>query len=185
MSHCALLPSFPFQKVPQLIWVSVLLLVCVLTIVLYGTYRCRAAEFQDPLTHSVIERPPWNRFLDGWGVLHFWFFALLTFHFPTCWVQIWVAGILWEVVESLFKERPFYLTQCNTPTESKNWWYGRWEDIVMNTFGMLCGLWLAQYRAPGKVIFPGAFVVIVAGYYALQQSRKKMKKTIPRVNEQQ
>jgi hypothetical protein len=173
ISSCAWTPSFPFEKNVQLWWVSGILVLCVMSIVLYGTYRCRASEFQDPLTQSLIDRPPWNRFLDGWGVLHFWFFALLTFHFPTCWVQILVAGILWEVIEMMFKERHYYLAKCNSATESKNWWYGRWEDIVMNSLGMLCGLWLAQYRAPGKIIFPGAFVLILIGYYALQQSRKK------------
>lgn len=43
----------------------------------------------------------------------------------------------------------------------------------MNSLGMLCGLWLAHFQAPGKIIFPGGLVTILGGFFALQQYRKK------------
>jgi len=173
-SSCTLLPqAFP-MRMSQLWLVTAVLLACVFSIVAYGTFRCRQNEFHDPLTQSVIEGEPWNRYLDGWGVLHFWFFALVTFYFPSCWPYILVAGVLWECVELMFKERPFYLAKCTAHNETKkNWWYGRWEDIVMNSLGMLCGLWLVHFQAPGKIIFPSGFVAILGGFVALQQIRKK------------
>jgi hypothetical protein len=168
---CTFLPVAPSRGI-QLVYITVALLACMLAIMAYGTFRCRSAAFEDPMTESLIEGEPWNRFLDGWGILHFWFFAVLAFYFPGCWLELVIAGIVWEGMEMMFKERPFYLAECTASTK-KNWWYGRWEDIVMNTLGLLCGLWVAHFQLPGQVIFSSALVAILGGFFALQQHRRK------------
>lgn len=63
------------------------------------------------------------------------------FNFPQFWYLIVIIGIVWEIIESSMKDRPFYLMDCNVELSDSNqgWWYGRWQDIVMNSFGMILG----------------------------------------------
>ncbi len=65
-----------------------------------------------------------------------------------CLLFIWVGGIIWEIVESIFKDHPFYISKCNYTfdTDKGSWWYGRWQDIVMNSAGMLCGYYIRKGR---------------------------------------
>lgn len=157
----------------MLIIVVLYLILCVLAIMAYGTYRCRTDGFEDPLTQSVVDREPWNRYIDGWGILHFWFFAMLAYNFPSHWCLILLAGVLWEYIEMQFKEKPFYLAKCNVASaEKKNWWYGRWEDLVMNSLGMLFGLWL-RARNVTALFFPTALVGIISSHYVLLKIRTR------------
>lgn len=152
-----------------------LLLLCVFSIVAYGTYRCRVPSFEDPLTRSIAgDDSPLNQFIDGWGMLHFWFFAMLAYMFPSCWIELTIAGIIWEIMETIFKERPFYLTECDAKIKEnkEGWWYGRWQDIPMNTLGIGFGLLMAKYKAP-FTLFPTGFVVIISGHFVLQQTATK------------
>ncbi len=125
---------------------------CVLVIVLYGTYRCHHAAYVDPLTRAHAP-PPWDKFLDGWGISHFLFYAALAFLYPAPQhlVFIWLLGVLWECAETVVKDHPFYLASCDarrgggpTTANGEGWWYGRWQDIVMNSLGMLAGWGAAQ-----------------------------------------
>lgn len=122
-------------------------LICIgmlLVIVAYGTFRCKSPNFHDPLTGSLVP-PPWDRFLDGWGISHFMFYGILAFMFPSWPHLICIAciGIAWEVIESIFHDHPFYLSKCHYSLDSDataGWWYGRWQDIVMNSLGMIVGV---------------------------------------------
>lgn len=115
-----------------------------MTIVVYGTFRCRSADFNDPLTRPLLSSSP--IVLDGWAVTHFLFFMFLGWCFPSEWVFLFVLGVLWEVLETFAKDHPFYLTQCaSTNNHNHNqtgWWYGRWEDIVYNGMGLAAGIYL-------------------------------------------
>lgn len=119
-----------------------ILFVCaiiVFGIVAYGTFRCKHQNFKDPLTVSFLG-PPWDNFLDGWGLLHFGFFALLGYMFPS---KLWFSfclGVAWEMFEYGVKDRPFYISKCDYDTDGgKTWWYGRWQDIIMNSLGLAAG----------------------------------------------
>jgi hypothetical protein len=118
---------------------------CVLAIVGYGTYRCKATAFQDPLTFALAP-PPFDKYLDGWGISHFTFFLILAYFYPAQWWFIWIAGVVWEIFEYSVKDHPFYLSRCtySMDTDQGGWWYGRWQDIVMNSLGILCGLALTK-----------------------------------------
>lgn len=128
--------------------ILIVCLICVLLIVAYGTFRCKQPQFKDPFTKSMFPAP-WSNFLDGWGLLHFFFYMGLAYKYPRHLVLIFILGLLWEIVESLLKDRPFYISKCNvdpiidTDGEKKVWWYGRWEDIVMNSLGMALGYYLS------------------------------------------
>ena len=117
---------------------------CALFIIAYGTFRCKATSFKDPFTKSMFGSP-WNLFLDGWGILHFLFYMLLAYIWPSEWAFIFLMGAMWELVEFIFKDHPFYLSKCKYYIETDNgagWWYGRWQDLVMNGLGIATGAWL-------------------------------------------
>jgi len=121
---------------------------CAMSIVIYGTIRCKVPGFKDPLAGSLVP-PPWDRFLDGWGISHFFFYMMLGYLYPRYWVFITLLGILWEVIEVSFKDHPFYLSKCSYALDSDKatgWWYGRWQDIVMNSLGMGLGIVAAKWR---------------------------------------
>lgn len=125
--------------------------ICIIIIVLYGTYRCKNTTFVDPLTQSLFPYPL-NQYLDGWGISHFTFFALLAFFFPQTryLVFLFILGLIWEILEYVSKDRPLYLSKCSykvTTDNGQGWWYGRWQDIIMNTLGIIIGAFLArQYK---------------------------------------
>lgn len=126
---------------------KIILIDCLVSflIMVYGTYRCRTTSFKDPLTGCISGNQHFCKFVDGWGVMHFFYFLVLGFSFPKNLPTIFWMGVLWEMVESYSHDHPFYLAECkyviSTDKES-GWWYGRWQDIVMNTLGMFCGVWL-------------------------------------------
>lgn len=127
-----------------------ILFVCFLTvlaIVIYGTIRCKG-KFVDPLTKSFVGKP-WDSFLDGWGISHFLFYMALGYYFPHRLLFLTTLGVLWELIESLFKEHPFYLSKCHYKGTDReggaHWWYGRWQDVIMNTLGLLVGALIASH----------------------------------------
>lgn len=128
--------------------ITVVCLIVVLVIVLYGTLRCKITSFQDPLTFSLFP-PPLNNYLDGWGLTHLFFFMSLAYSFPSLEyiAYCWVLGVIWELIEYSMKDHPFYMSRCNykvTAENGKGWWYGRWQDIVTNTVGLIIGYTLAK-----------------------------------------
>ena len=170
--HCKMYDLEPWKYPKQILVLVVLLLFTAFGIMVYGTYRCRVPEFEDPFTRSIAgeEQHHLNQFIDGWGWIHFWFFAMLSFLFPTCWKELFAAGLIWEIIEMMFKEHPFYLTDCHSSIHENKagWWYGRWEDLVMNSLGILLGLYLYNRHVPFS-IFPIGFVVIITGHVGLQK----------------
>jgi hypothetical protein len=120
---------------------------CILIIVLYGTYRCMNTSFVDPLTFSFAP-PPFDKYLDGWGLSHLGFFMLLGYLFPSMLFFSFLLGVAWELIEYSMKDHPFYLSSCKydmTTHKGEGWWYGRWQDIVMNATGLGMGYALKKY----------------------------------------
>ena len=116
----------------------------VLFIFPYGKYRCAHKEFKDPLETPLF----WG--LDGWSATHFFWFMILGFAFPGNFILATCLGITWELFEHYYgKERPGWLGgygDCPGLASDKdgdgNWWYGKWSDIVCNSFGYLIGQFL-------------------------------------------
>ena len=122
----------------------------VIAIVLYGTFRCKSVNYKDPLTSTLIKNGPFGESIDGWSVTHFCLFGILAFFFPR-WdhlLFLMTLGILWEILESIFKDHPFYLSRCkyNITTDSgTGWWYGKYSDILVNILGMTLGYVCRKY----------------------------------------
>lgn len=139
-------------------------ILCVLAIISYGTYRCRNPSFKDPMIKSVVGDSDLNKYLDGWGLLHFWFYALLMYKCSNIWYVIIIFGIIWELIEMRFKDKPFYLAKCDVSLSDdteEGWWYGRWQDIVMNSLGMFTGAMLLKYNVNQTIFIYSLSVLIV------------------------
>lgn len=134
--------------------VIALSLICAGAVFFYGRAVC-ASPNDDPLTLSYFSSP-WDSFLDGWGLMHFLFFALLTTLFPRLWWLIFLLGVGWEILEYYMNTSTF--TTCSKRKENREkngmithtaeeykWWYARWQDVVMNTVGI--GVALLLYAA--------------------------------------
>lgn len=123
---------------------------CAGSIMAYGVFRCnRKTTFKDPLTIALAP-PPFDKFADGWAILHFCFYATLAYIYPQSGTlaYIWCLGVTWEIIETSAKDHPFYISK-NSYAFQKNsemacWWYGRWQDVVMNSAGMLLGWYISQ-----------------------------------------
>lgn len=126
--------------------ITIIFVVVVMCIVGYGTFRCSRADFVDPITKSLLE-PPFDAYTDGWAFLHFACYGIITYFFPDKYLYIAFMGVLWEVIEIAFKDHPFYFSDCKyqlTTDKATGWWYGRYEDIIMNTLGMAVGYYFAK-----------------------------------------
>lgn len=148
----------------QIIQVIIYCIIVALIIMMYGTYRCRNSNYKDPLTKSIAgDNEELSKFIDGWGLIHFWFYALLFFKFPKAWYAIIIIGITWEIIESSLKDRPFYLAECKADLSdhSAGWWYGRWQDVVMNSLGMLTGYLMLKGGITTITPFIVSFFVLI------------------------
>jgi len=131
----------PLQLDLNSLYIFFLSLICIFVIIIYGTYRCKTPDFSDPLTNSVFDGELKN-FFDGWGIAHLIFYLVLTYLFPRKAPLIFIFGVAWEIIESIFHDHPFYISKCDyrlTTDQQSGWWYGRWQDIVMNSIGMIIG----------------------------------------------
>lgn len=113
------------------------------TIFAYGRFRCRNPKFRDPLMRSINEEFD----LDGWSVTHFLLFFWLARRFPNEFFAAQMIGIAWEAFEQIAGEqRPGILGgfgdcmhQAGRDEDGKQWWFGRWSDIVLNYVGWVAG----------------------------------------------
>lgn len=139
----------PFTILPYF-QISAMGFICGFIIIIYGSIRCKKSDFKDPLT-TTFAPPPFDKYLDGWGLTHFGFFLMLGYLFPRTNLLIFafILGVCWEIIEFIFKDHPFYLSKCEytlTTQDGSGWWYGRWQDIVVNTLGLLVGYMIARRR---------------------------------------
>lgn len=119
---------------------------CAFAIVAYGSLRCKMTSFTDPLTFALAP-PPFDKVSDGWAISHFAFYAALAYFYPRESPFIFTLGVTWELIEFSVRDKPFYLSRCNYKIDTDGgggWWYGRWEDLVVNAAGIATGLWLAR-----------------------------------------
>jgi hypothetical protein len=132
------------------IQITAVFLIVVLFIVGYGTFRCRQKDFVDPITKSLLG-PPFDAYTDGWAFLHFACYGILAYFYPKTYQLLFIAsvGVAWEIIEIIFKDHPFYFSDCKyqlTTDNATGWWYGRYEDIIMNTLGMVVGYYYSPYK---------------------------------------
>lgn len=123
-----------------------------MSIFIYGIIRCKYV-IKDPFMKKLYINGSKLYDLDGWSLLHFTSFAIISFVYPTKFITIQAFGISWELFEQVLgKYRPSFLGgfgNCDellkTDQNTNEWWYGRLSDIFMNLSGGLFGLLLSKY----------------------------------------
>ena len=84
-----------------------------------------------------------DNYLDGWGISHFVLYGIMTFIYPKYWLFIFIIGILWELFEYYLEHN--LILNCYVLNDSnikQKYWYARYQDIIMNTLGILVALLL-------------------------------------------
>ena len=118
----------------------------VLLIVIYGQFRCAFPKFIDPLSiHGMV-------YVDGWLLSHFIVFTLAGYFYSNQFYLAVILGILWEIVEYLLGVNTPRFLKCkmkgkNQTLAEKNdaWWYGRYEDVVVDILGFMTGYFIKTY----------------------------------------
>ena len=129
-----------------------------LSVFVYGKIRCLLKDnekFQDPLSKNI------NIYADGWLMSHFVFFAFIGYYYPDKLYVSMTLGFLWEIVEILIGTiQPKFLqniAKCSKIDLQKkyavqlndkemNWFYGRYEDIVIDFLGFVTGYFIKNYN---------------------------------------
>lgn len=118
--------------------------------------------FEDPLNHKLftVSFPtPFEKYnfaVSHWPFTHFIFCMVLAYCFPSHGYVIFVAGVLWEGVESWMKMVTSKKSENDTSKKAKRvridtntieyttYWDSSFKDIVFNTVGLLFGLALRE-----------------------------------------
>jgi|LakMenE18May11ns_1017448.scaffolds.fasta_scaffold9473562_1 hypothetical protein len=138
--------------------------VVAILILIYGTVRRCYLNIDDPLMKTLFNEK-YKNYLDGWGLSHVIFYALLTQLYPQYWLSISIIGILWEITEHILRTNIVYMYKChlNPDTNVDEWWYGRWQDIVMNTIGQILGFSFKKYGV-SLIIYPILYVLLFVSH---------------------
>ncbi len=117
-------------------------LITVASIFIYGFIKARWLNNFDILQFKL---GLWD--FDGWSLTHLVFYFMLTHICPQKWKIIFIAGVMWEVIESAIGT-PGMITRNMHLTDPKDkvWWYGKVSDIVINTIGIMIALVVSQLR---------------------------------------
>jgi hypothetical protein len=106
---------------------------------------------KDPFNVQIFEWNWMENCCSWWPILHLISFFILGFLFPECWLMLFIAGILWEIVEVIvnriikgtMKKQPMKLANNNIQY-SDIWWAGSFKDIFFNGLGLLIGITLRK-----------------------------------------
>lgn len=140
---------------------AALCLLVVLAIVAYGAVLRRSGA-KDPLARRLYHHPVCQE-VDGWSVSHFLFFGLLGFFYPGQHAQFFVAGVLWEVVETCLGQNELQVSgrrlqlvgdqdaEGVSTGDDAAFWYGKESDIVMDVAGYAAGSALAERYWPNPL----------------------------------
>ena len=126
-----------------------LVIICIIIIFAYGNYRCRVNDKDkknDPLLifdgEPLFETNISDLKIDRWSFSHIGFFAILGFFHPKTFYLSMIGGFLWELLE--YWSNYIYPKWVYGACGSGDWWYHRWNDIIMNYIGFLIGMNLSK-----------------------------------------
>lgn len=100
----------------------------------------------DPL--MKIRSPILSNYLNGWCISHFIFFTFIGYNYGGCLKEAMLGGVLWEVYEFAFGEIfPIVFPKIAKDVDPlwSTWYYGCYEDVVMNFLGFMFGKYLKKW----------------------------------------
>ena len=140
-----------------------LYIVVVLAIVAYGALLRRLGPGARDVLEKNIYSHPILQDVNGWTVLHFLFFGLLGVLFPGQYLQFFLVGYGWEVIETLIGQHPVRFrgrrlqlvgeadTDGNMTGAADAFWYGKESDVVADMFGYVLGSLAAERYWPNPL----------------------------------
>ena len=136
--------------------VMAIITVLSLAFIILGHYY--PGNIQAVLKRPIVTVP--STVLDWWSVSHLFFFAVLAYLFPDHLFELFLVGILWEIIEDGLSPRDskglvtcdkkydnswmetFKVMWCDNIAREKDYWYGKWDDVFSNLLGLLLGHFL-------------------------------------------
>jgi len=145
----------PRKKILETNHITATGIICAMafTFILLGHYY--PGEIQSVLKRPIVTVPSFV--LDWWSVTHLLFFAVLAYLFPDHLFELFVGGIVWEIIEDGLSPRDskglvtcdkkydnnwmetFKVMWCDNIAREKDYWYGKWDDVFSNLLGLLLG----------------------------------------------
>lgn len=117
----------------------------ILIVILVGIYQLiliylNIKKENDPLI--TMRSSYLGNYINGWALTHLIFNIYLGYYYPDCFMESFILGIIWEMYEYLFGAGfpllfPKMAREMNPMWYS--WYYGSYEDIVVNTVGFIIG----------------------------------------------
>tara|TARA_B100001142_G_scaffold322142_1_gene369944 strand:- start:679 stop:1119 length:441 start_codon:yes stop_codon:yes gene_type:complete len=134
------------------IYYILLVAMCVSFIVGYGSYRCKINDKINNQTLFLEGKPIFKIDalgfeFDRWSISHILFFALIGFLYPKAFYISMIVGVIWEFIEfslGYFKPKWFFDNWCAGVNSINEWWFYRWNDLIMNCIGFLIGMNLSK-----------------------------------------
>ena len=105
---------------------------------------------KDPFNQQIFEWNWMENCCSWWPILHFITFTILSYTNPHCGKLLFIAGVLWELLEvainyiikGTLKKQPMRIS--GGIQYSEIWWAGSFKDILFNTAGIIVGQQLAK-----------------------------------------
>lgn len=134
--------------------VFILTIIAILFINVGHIYRDKV---QLVMKHKLITVPSFN--LDWWSLSHAVLFALYGFIIPNHHMTFTMLGALFELLEdALSSDATTQLADCTTKDKKNkvmckfsintDYWYAKWDDIIMNFIGYSIGSAIRTTIAP-------------------------------------
>jgi hypothetical protein len=122
-----------------LIVVIIILIYALILRLLYG----KGMVYYDNMNKKLFTIPR-TSCCSSWPISHLILFFILGFIFPDCLIIIIIAGVLWEVIESIAatltsSERHAVRSESSSVQYSGNWFAASGMDIVMDLIGVFAG----------------------------------------------
>ncbi len=92
-----------------------------------------------------------SHYLNGWCLTHFLAFTYIGYQYPKCFEEAMLLGIIWEVFEfTLGEVIPIINPKLagSIYPEFASFYYGRYEDIIMNFLGFMVGKFIYETMNP-------------------------------------
>lgn len=114
----------------------------IIVIILYSILLSilKIPKKHDPLI--IIRTKYFGNLLNGWTISHFLLHLYFGYKYPHCFKEALTLGILWELFEFSFGELfPILFPSLANKIDPhwSSWYYGCYEDVIMNTIGFLIG----------------------------------------------
>jgi hypothetical protein len=114
--------------------VSVLLIIVILYYILPSAWM--DATFVSRLSIGNFK-------LDWWHISHIWFYMVLGAACPGNFWFYTSMGAGFEVFEQLLGNAQAKAGDKRRKKQGEDYWFGRWEDVVVNGIGYIIGEWSA------------------------------------------